>query len=239
MQPKSSRRGLAAAILTGALLLAPAAQAGAFSSAAFLDLVLTSTLPDDVELTYTNGTTFADDFASNPPWSFYDADALFTDEPALGAYGTILAVQGDALGVRGSPFGEVRSQRLTEGTIEIVNNSNDPVTLNFEYAFAIIAEVFAQVTGPSAANAFARVELFWDQDFIIDEVVAAALDGLTIEDRSANNTFTLTVPGGQTRTLSFYVDAGGDATHVPVPASLPLVAAGLLLAGLIRRRAAA
>lgn len=236
MQANPHRRGLAAAVLTGTLLLAPAAQAGVFSTSALLDLTLTTTLPAGVTLTYANAITFEDDRASNPPRSFYTADVIVTDEPTLGSYGTIMTVTGDALSIDDTPA-QVASQRQTEGSLEIANNSAGAVSLDFDYAFSIIAEVFAQATGASAANAFARVELIHDGDFIA-ELVAAALDGRTSHPLSGDGSFTLEVPAGATRTLSFIVDAGGDATHVPAPSGLALLAVGLGLLG-VRRRAAA
>jgi hypothetical protein len=248
MQATLPWRGLAAALLSGALLLTPAAQAGVFSANAYLDVTLTSVLPDDVTLTYANDVWFEDDFASNPPWSFFDADAVFIDEPSLGAYGTLLTIWGEALGVRGSELGEVASQRLTEGSIQVANDSAAEVSLDFEYFYAIIAEVFAQATGPSAARAFARVHLFWTiQDVIGDvigdvialDLVVAALDGTVVDTSAGGGSFTLIIPDDSTATLWFFVDAGGEATHVPAPASLALFAFGLGLLGLRRRRTAA
>lgn len=233
MQPNPHRRGLAAAVLTGALWLAPAAQAGVFSTSALLDLTLTSALPADVTLTYANAITFEDDLASNPPRSFYTADVIITDEPTLGTYGTVMTVTGDALSIDDTPA-EVAAQRQTEGSLEITNDSADAVALDFDYAFSIIAEVFAQATGRSVANAFARVELIQDGDFIA-ELVAAALDGRTSHPLSGGGSFTLEVPAGATATLSFIVDAGGDATHVPVPSALALLAVGLGVLGVRRR----
>lgn len=231
MQITSLRSALAAAVLSGSLFFAPAAQAGSFAASVTFDLTLTSALPADVSLTYDNAVVFEDDSASNPPWSYYDASAVFIDDPASGLFGTLMTVQGDALGVRGSPLGEARSQRWTEGSVAIENASGAEVTLDFDYAYVIIAETFAQATGESTANAFARVELLWDGDFVA-ELVNAALDGVASDVRTGGGSLTLTIPAGETRTLSFLVDAGGDATHVPAPASLALIAGGLGLLGL-------
>jgi hypothetical protein len=182
-----------------------------------------------------NGVSFDDGSASNPPTSYYDNDALLQD-PADEVLGTTLTSMGDALA---PPHGTatVSATLQTEGRIEIENTTGNDVDVEFSYLYGVFASVAAQSSGISTANAFARVELYWDLDVIVDEIVYAALGTLDAGDAHGSGTFLVPVPAGEIRTVLLLVDAGGDASHVPVPATLPLLAGGLVLFSAVRRRA--
>lgn len=237
MSPMIPLRGALAAALV-ALAPLPAAQAGSFSATAFADVELLSV--NGVSISYFNDVFVNDGFASNPPMSFFDNDALIdAADPFLS---TTLVSIGDALAPKGQTA-FVNALLQSDGLIEIENTSGADVDLEFSYLFGLFADVMAQAFGLSTANAFARVELFWDVETLVgdfvDEIVSVALGALETNGLDGGGTFTVRVPQGAIGSIYLIVDAGGDATHVPVPASLPLLAAGLALFGLVRRQSRA
>lgn len=234
MNPIHSLRVLATAAALGGLLWLPGAHAGSFSASALADVELVNPTIG-VIVNWFNEVVSNAGSASNEPTSFYDNDALLTD-PANEVLGTTLTSIGDALAPGNSPAA-VSATLLTEGRIEIENNSGASVDLEFNYLYGIFASVMAQASGASDANAFARVELYWDFDVIVDAIVYAALGTLDSDGQNGGGSFTVNVPDGETATLNLFVDAGGDASHVSVPATLPLLAAGLVLLGVARLRA--
>ncbi len=70
---------------------------------------------------------------------------------------------------------------------------------------------------------------------IIDEVVFTVLGTLAYDDW--NGTFTVNVPSDGTVIVNLLFNAGGNASQVPLPTTLPLLAVGLILLGVARRRA--
>ena len=238
MKPLHTLRGLAAATALGGLLWLPGAQAGSFSASAFADVKLLNPTAD-VVVTWSNDVVFDDGFASNDPTSYFDNDALLED-PASEMLGTTLTSIGDAF-APGYGTASVEAILQTEGYIDIENTTGSDVDLEFSYLYEVFASVMAQATGASVANASAYVSIFWDNgltsDTVVDEIVYAVLGSLDADSLDGDSTFVVTVPAGGTATVSLFVDAGGDASYVPLPATLPLLALGLALAGLARRRA--
>jgi uncharacterized protein (TIGR03382 family) len=236
MKPIRSLRALAAALaLAGA---APMAQAGVFSATAFADLQLVSAPIDDVTLVWFNTVVFDDGSVSSPAHAFFDNDALLED-PSFEMIGSTLTSTGDALAPISGPA-NAAATLMTEAGVDITNNSGSEVELEFNYLYQLFVSVSAQPTGRStAANAWARLELFTDFDSIVDQTVSAALDGAPTGNATGDDSFFVRVANGETVSVWMFLDAGGDAAHIPVPASLPLVGAGLALVGLVRRRRAA
>ncbi len=227
-------RGLASAAALGGLLWLPGAQAGSFSASAFADVSLLNPT-SGVIVNWFNDVIFDDGLASNPPTSFFDNDALLED-PANEMLGTTLTSIGDAF-APGYGTAAVSAALLTEGAIDIENTTGSDVDLEFSYLYGIFASVMAQASGASTANAFARVELFWDLDSILDEIVYAALGALEDDGLDGSGTFSVNVAAGESATIWMFVDAGGDASYVPIPATLALFGLGLAVTGLLRRRA--
>jgi len=239
MSPMTPLRGALAAAALVLLAPLPAAQAGSFSATAFADVELLSAPVTGVSVSYFNDVFVNDGFASNPPMSYFDNDALIdAADPFLS---TTLVSIGDALAPRGQTA-FVNALLMSDGLIEIENTSGADVDLEFGYLFGLFADVMAQAYGLSTASAFARVELFWDLETLVgdfvDEIVSAALGAVETDSLDGSGTFTVRVPNNAVGSIYLIADAGGDAQHVPVPASLPLVAAGLALFGLVRRRRA-
>lgn len=228
-------RFLAGALAAISLTVLPTAQAGSFTATALAEIGLLSAPIDGVTINVSNAVVLNQGGVSNPAWAFYDNDALLSAPPG-GPLGNTLVVVGEAEAPRGESA-EVNAGLWTDGAIEIINTTNDPVELQFSYLFDLLAHVVARPNGVSVANAFARVELWWDVDTILDELVTAALDGVTSVPLAGSGEFSIAVPAGETRTISLFLDAGGDASHVPLPASPLLLGLGLLgLFGVARRR---
>lgn len=238
MTPIPSLCAALAAVAIAGLGLPPAAQAGVFTATAVGELQLLSAPIPGVTITYANAVVLNDGFASNAPRSYVDNDALLINEPTDGLLNNSLVVMGDAL-ASDSVMATVEANLWTEGGIGIDNTTADAVELEFAYLVDLFAQVLAQASGSSTANAFARVEIFWDGDTIVDEIVAVALGALESDARNGSGSFTVRVPAGTMVNIGMFVDAGGDSSHVPEPASLPLVIAGIGLVGLLRRRGSA
>jgi uncharacterized protein (TIGR03382 family) len=236
MKPLRSLRALAAALaLAGAV---PMAQAGVFSATAFADIQLLSTPAAGVTLDWFNTVVSDDGSVSSPAHAFYDNDAVLED-PSAEMIGSTLTSTGDALAPNVGPA-NAEATLMTEAGVDITNNSGSDVELEFSYLYQLFVSVSAQPTGRStAANAWSRLELFTDFDSILDEIVSAALDGAPTGNAADSGSFLVSVANGETVSVWMFLDAGGDAAHIPVPASLPLVGAGLALVGLVRRRRAA
>lgn len=238
MNPRTVRHARLGAFLLLGLCSLPAAVAGNFTATTLVDLELVSPVPDGVTLTWRNDLSLDEGNVSDPALAFYDNDALLVADDDPGLLGTTLVSLGEAEAPRGQSA-SANANLWTDGAVVIENGTNDEVTLEFQYMVNLLAAVVARPLGASTATAFARVELWWDLESLVDELVAAALDGVATEDFTGSGSFAVVVPAGGTRTIGLLADAGGTAGHVPVPASLPLVAAGLLLVGLTRRRTTA
>ena len=234
MKAFHSLRALAAALALAAAV--PTVQAGVFSATAFADIELVATLDPDVSIDWFNDLTFEDGFASDPAYAFYDNDALVDSFDMISS---TLTSTGDALTPKGTTA-TAFAVLETEAGFDITNGSASEVELEFGLLYQLFASVSEQSFGTTAANAYARLELLiLDVDTLLAEVVMAALDGnpsASAGDGVTPQSFFVTVPAGESRTVLMYLDAGGDTTHVPVPASLPLLGAGLALVGLVRRR---
>ncbi|WP_156427607.1 PEP-CTERM sorting domain-containing protein [Thiohalocapsa sp. ML1] len=235
MKSIRSLRALAAALaLAGA---APMAQAGVFSATAFADIQLVSTPVAGVTLDWFNTVVSDDGSVSDPAHAFFDNDALLED-PSFEVISSTLTSIGDALAPNSGPA-DAAATLLTEASVDITNTSGSDVELEFSYLYQLFVSVAEQPTGRStAANAWARLELFTDFDVIVDEIVSAALDGAPTGNADDSGSFLVSVANNETVSVWMFLDTGGDAAHVPVPASLPLLGAGLALVGLMRRRRA-
>lgn len=236
MKPRNLTRARLGAFLLLGLCGLPAAIAGSFTATTLVELQLVSPAPAGVTLTWRNDLSLDQGNASDPALAFYDNDSLLEADGDTGLSTTLVSI-GEAEAPRGQSA-EANANLWSDAAVVIENTSNDEVTLEFQYMVNLLAAVVARPFGASTATAFARVELWWDMQNLVDELVAAALDGVATDDFTTSGGFEVAVPAGVTRTIRLLADAGGTASHVPVPASLPLVAAGLLLVGLVRRRRA-
>lgn len=226
------RAALAAAALFG-LGAIGVAQGGVYTATAVGGLQLLSAPIAGVAIAYRNAEVLNDGSAT-PPQSYFDNDALLIADEAGGLLDSSLVAIGDALAA-GRGGAAAAASLWTEGGIAIDNATADDVEVQFLYLFDLFAEVLAQGSGASAASAFARIEIFWDLDTVVDQLLAVELGALETDQRTGSGSFSVSVPAGTTANIGMFVDVGGTAEHVPVPASLPLTIVGLALVGLLGR----
>jgi len=157
----------------------------------------------------------------------------------------------DAASYGSASDGYAASEAYAELGISIFNPTGGSLTFDFSYTGLIDAAVTGDLAAGEAADAYAALTMF-DDLFLVDifEQVEANLDpslGFPLLDSlPIGGTFSVTLASGDFDFITAYLDTNGSATGVPTappaapePASIALLAAGLIGVGAARRRKAA
>ncbi len=222
-----------AAALAIGLAAAPAAQAADYSANVLVQLNLTrvtgGTLGADVLAAFSNsvfGTPVANAsgaaWASNDPY-FYTVPAAYSENSA---------------GVTGSAYswgGQAYSELLTNGLVQLANNTTGDVTFTFDWAIT----GNASASGADYADAFGSADIF-DANGAMSDIyssMSVTSNGTQTASLNDSGTFTVTLAGNSTDDLNVQVNTNGNAVMaVPEPETYALMLTALGLLGVVARR---
>ena len=142
--------------------------------------------------------------------------------------------------------GTASTDAFTELAVTISNNSNSPQVFHFDWSYGMSAATTTEST-IGEANAYASIDLLdsvlgdgptWvDIVSELDETSGPGVVESMFSEASDSGMLNISVAGGETFMFDGFVDTGGYASAVPVPAAVWLFGSGLLgLVAMARRR---
>lgn len=132
----------------------------------------------------------------------------------------------------GGGFFDVSANASAFGAYEITNNWSEPIRVHFDYEVGLAAMAMADDPANERVDAGASVKIRRSDasGLVFADVVDAGEEG------RATGSFFIEVAGGGFSTVTALADAFGEATVVPLPASIWSVLAAVAGLGWLRRR---
>ncbi len=236
-----ARRVLAPLALGAALLALPGlASAGAITSATAVAVFELVDADADIAVTYEFDT--ADTVSSTSISGNAIASTLQTPDTniadALFIQGQDAQSQAEAYKTGRTDLGNARAAISNEAYVVMENTGTTAgsVTLGWEY----MLEAIQQVTGIrsfASALAYAEIVMFDDAfSFDVNESLQALYGGAPSGTVDASGEVTFDLAPGETNVLTIQLITEADAQFIPVPATVGLLALGLLGLRSVRRR---
>ena len=236
---------------------APVANAAAFvdfSSSVdavveIIEINAETTIPNGVEISYGNEVTSDEanwtglfSFASSDPFlspdspseTMPDLDVVESDHLNQGRVGA------DNYGISGNAY----TATASEGFLEIFNDSGSAI----DVLINVYLDMTAEVMPSTGLQAFSKVDgVVYTSVLLYDDALASQVDidqelsaslTQTATSFSLDQNYTYTIEDGDHLTFAMYVNTNAGGTALPVPATLALMAFGLLGVGGFRARRA-
>jgi len=231
-------RSLAAmgAVALAALSSAPASAIATFDAFASATLSIESVNNPDDLFVFTDAFVFDfDDFGFGLATATAAGDATNPGDPLLSQNASVSGTASPTPALPGSLAGAFFE---TDGFVEFENLGTETLELDLALSWAVGA--VASVTTPGGESAFAEAFV----DLSGAEFFSVIVDAFTdIGDVGGAETgvfeFSLSLAPGEFTDLTLLVDASGNGSSIPVPATLPLFGLAALGVGLGRLRLSA
>jgi hypothetical protein len=235
-------RGLAAFVVTGALSISLASDAGAraaLTGSAGMTLTLTSIESFGslgLNVLVTSEADVTQSHATFTPVGSADAIPTFSSPSGYWGINDSLVQVATVGGLAGDVSGESSSDLETTGTITLQNFSDASTTFHFAWDLNLDALVTQDGISPGNDYALAAADFSISDDLgnqpIPSGRVSVNTFQTTLEQTDVRNgSFSYTLQGGQTRILTIQANAAGRALaiEVPEPAVGMLTSSGALL----------
>jgi hypothetical protein len=154
-----------------------------------------------------------------------------TDLPIGTGLVQLAEIEGAASAVGGGVF-DVSAEAAAFGSYDISNAWHEPIRVHFDYDLGLAATAKVDDPAIEVADAGASVEIRRSNTngLVFADVVGAGEEG------AATGSFFLDIAGGGSGNVTAFADAFGEATVVPLPATVWSLLAAVAGLGWLRRR---